>query len=267
MIGVEILGRLGNQMFQFAFARIESNKLGTDYFLLETNKLYIQKYFEIDFDRFQNTSKSFRFRLFHYFNKQILTENQQESPVSELARFGADNTIYKGFYQSAQYFEGFEKEVKALFKIRKVYSVDIRKTITKTQKPLLAVHVRLTDYKDFGYQNRTLSKQYYTNCFERLKNLEDYEVWILSDDIGEAKLFFSDYADFHYAKNTPLMTDFQIMQQADALIVANSSFSWWAAYLSEGKIIFAPHYWLGVFEKKEQPCGISENLSWQWIDS
>ena len=90
---VLIYGGLGNQMFQYAFARIWSKKLHTDYFLLETNKFYIQKYFEIDFNSFQNTKRSYWFRLIHFFNKQILTENQQVPASQEIVRFNTDKMV------------------------------------------------------------------------------------------------------------------------------------------------------------------------------
>ncbi len=265
MIGIEILGRLGNQMFQYAFARIWSKKLHTDYFLLETNKLYIQKYFEIDFNHFQNTKYSYWFRLTHFFNKQILTENQQEPASKEMARFNSDTTIYKGFYQSASYFNGHKEELKNYFKIRDIFRVNFKKDIAQTDKPILAVHIRLTDYKTFGDRDLTLPIQYYRHCLEQIPNLNDYEIWVVSDAIPEAKIFFKEYPQFQFAEGTNLITDFQIMQQADALIIANSSFSWWAAYLNESKLIFAPQYWLGFLDGVEHPSGISDNLDWHWV--
>jgi hypothetical protein len=50
-------------------------------------------------------------------------------------------------------------------------------------------------------------------------------------------------------------------------IIANSTFSWWAAMLNEqpNKIVFAPKYWMGYHEKKEVPEQILNKLNWKII--
>jgi len=64
--------------------------------------------------------------------------------------------------------------------------------------------------------------------------------------------------------NNDMITDFQIIMNADACIISNSSFAWWAAYLNskKDKKIYCPEHWLGFKIKREYPENI---IPGEWI--
>jgi hypothetical protein len=267
MIGIEILGRLGNQMFQYAFAHSLSRKLGVEYFLLETNKFNAYKYFNIDFNPQDNKYRSLKFRLRHLFSARVIMEDQTQETETFIQKAVEDEAIYKGFYQSLAFFNEDLQNIRSIFTVRAEYRTNIKEKMLSSGKPLLVIHIRLTDYKTFGNRNMVVPFSYYNNCFKALGDLSQYETWVISDDISGARKVFSSYSYFNFSDGADIMHDFQMMQQADFLIIANSSFSWWGAYLNENAKIYAPKYWLGFHERKEHPAGISKYLSWQWIEA
>jgi hypothetical protein len=99
-----------------------------------------------------------------------------------------------------------------------------------------------------------------------IPDIDDYNVLFVSDDIAFAKKEFGTKENYFFENNEEII-DFQILLNADILIIANSTFSWWAAWLNNkaGKVIYAPNYFLGFKVKKFSPAGIKVD-SWNWID-
>jgi len=79
----------------------------------------------------------------------------------------------------------------------------------------------------------------------------------VSDDIDFARTEFTHIPNSEFSQSD-MITDFQIIMNADVSILSNSSFAWWAAYLNpkKNKIIYCPQYWLGFKVKKEYPENI-----------
>jgi hypothetical protein len=91
-------------------------------------------------------------------------------------------------------------------------------------------------------------------------------VVFVSDDIEFAKKTFGLNTNYYFEQNDEI-TDFQILLNAQELVIANSSFSWWAAWLNRqnNKVVYAPKYYLGFKVNKYYPAGINVN-DWNWID-
>ena len=80
-------------------------------------------------------------------------------------------------------------------------------------------------------------------------------------------MWFQNLPNVSLEENSEII-DFQLIMNADIAIIANSSFSWWAAYLNakEHKIVYAPKYWLGFKVDKEIPEKIM-SVNWNWINA
>lgn len=130
------------------------------------------------------------------------------------------------------------------------------KLLAKVERPLL-VHVRLGDYKGeetFGI----LSSTYYWEAIKYARSREKFgSIWLFSDDPEEAIDVIP--ADFHVSTRIIETRQFdsavtlRIMSLCSGFIIANSSFSWWAAMLSEPEnpIVVAPIPWFtGLPEPK-----------------
>lgn len=294
MIGVLAEGRLGNQMFQFAFAYAASKKLNTSFFIYKHNSLHYFDLYEnlkkennknislfILQNIFKNSRKPYALRplrtpidnlLNWAVNKNVCTWGNTIDENNYLLTKIEDNVFYDGFFQSEEYFSQCKEDIKKLFEIREEYRkpfIDNKKHLF--DKKTIVLHLRRGDYLthgggEIGGTDISLPISYYKNCLSLIKNIEQYNVIFVSDDIEFVKKEFGNNTNYFYESNDEI-TDFQILLNADIVIIANSSFSWWAAWLNKkvDKVIYAPNYFVGFKVKKFYPAGIKVN-TWNWID-
>lgn len=224
-------GRLGNNLFMIAnaYARgIEFNKQVVVY------KPHIQ-YHGNDF------SKNI-FRKLQFVN--FFDDRGAKSPVKpEKGR----HTIYVGYYQSENYFSKYSEIIKDLFAPPEEF---VAKTKSKfpflVNKKVTCINVRRGDYLLYPNYHPTISREYIETAASKIKDTEVY--LIASDDIAWCKQ--------NIQLNKPCVFIDEPMPPEEQLwtlsfcknfIISNSSFSWWAAYLSraENKIVIAPETWFG----------------------
>lgn len=280
MIGFKPQGRLGNQLFQYAFVYAQAKKLNTtffvgedrppahvfklvDYFTLRENEVKINKKGQFWLKNFYKYLPSYK----EYF--QLGTNNIEERKNIATSK----NVLWDGYFQSEEYFSPYQDDIIRLFQVRSNHKqvFEAKYANLFSQKKILVIHVRRTDYVDWGSEelggkNMTLPVSYYTNCLNLITDLDAYHVIVLSDDIEYTKEMFKEYTNFHYETNNEIV-DFQIMIHADKLILSNSTYAWWAAFLNqnEKKSIYAPKYWLGFKINSEYPLGIMSER-FEWID-
>ncbi len=271
MIGIRTSGRMGNNMFQFSFGYTASKILKTRYFL---DKMQHLRYFELYNNIIvRNTlnklyaSKLFLQGRFNYFD----WEDSWKSPDFFFQKL-SNNALYKGFFQSEKYFKDHIPEIKSLFQIRPKYKTEFISKYGKlfNENKIIAIHVRRTDYVNSYVESLAgsylLPISYYQTAINQIHDLNDSIVIVLSDDIEFAQRVFGNRNNFMFENNSEIV-DFQVLLNSEIMIISNSTFSWWAAYLNENnnKHIFAPKYWMGFRVQKEYPSGIM-NDSWNWIE-
>lgn len=294
MLGVLARGRLGNQMFQYAFIYALSKKLNKPFFIFKYNSLhYFKLYDELKKNNRKNaikfaftnllqkssiplTKKSIK-NLFGWIINWAVRKNVSKWEItlnndSHLLTAIYDNTFYEGYFQSEDYFIDLKEEIYKLLEINPQYKEDFwgKKKLLFTKK-VIAIHLRRTDYLYCGNEslegkNISLPINYYRVCLSLIDDIDSYNVIFVSDDIESVKIEFGNKSNYFYENNSEIV-DFQILQNADIVIIANSTFSWWAAWLNkkENKIIYAPNYFLGFNINQFYPAGIKVN-SWNWID-
>lgn len=264
MIVVDLIGRLGNQMFQYAFALNTAKKLKTLFIFnpVYTNELTV--YFKLD------KGTCFLYSNFGIKLNRILLQKKEKYKVINQNGWQSNvrienNVHYKGFFQSELFFEQNKKKLRRIFSIKQYW---IDKFINKygdiySKNKVLVIHIRRTDYQDFGSdelggKNLCLPMTYYLNCLNKLGRIDAYTVICISDDIEFAKEHLKCKNNILFESNEAII-DFQLMLNADALIIANSTFAWWAAYLNDkpNKIVYSPKYWLGFKKDVEYPSGIT----------
>lgn len=168
-----------------------------------------------------------------------------ETNSHELVRFD-DNKLTKypivlieGYFQSYLYFEEFRDEIlKSVFidfKISLDYKIFVD-SITQTNS--VAIHLRRVQYDDL------LSIDYYLKAIDFIKNnIKKPHFFIFSDDIKWCKENFNlDNFTFINVEKPNEIQELYLMSLCKSHIIANSSFSWWGAYLSKEKnnIVIAP---------------------------
>jgi hypothetical protein len=173
------------------------------------------------------------------------------------------NVWYYGYFQGEHYLYDNFNDIKNCFIIKKNYREQFQVFFKETfqNKRVIAVQIRLKDYKTFGPDflngpDLTLPFSYF---HENIKMVlaqqpdENYQLVFMSDDIDLVKKEFSGYNAYFSEQN--MINDFQILQHAHVAIISPSSFAWWACWLSklsDSKII-VPKYFLGFKVQKEFP--------------
>ena len=140
------------------------------------------------------------------------------------------------YYQDPVWFERYGDEIKQIFK--------------QEGEPLdyVAIHVRRGDYVNNPFYVDLCHTQYYSKAV--CEFIASQKVLIFSDNIDFCKNYFKDFSEYlgnkiEYSENKSELEDFNLMTRCKHQIIANSSFSWWAAYLNPNpnKKVIAPKAW------------------------
>jgi hypothetical protein len=164
------------------------------------------------------------------------------------------NVYLDGYWQSEKYFREIKDVIRSEFQVKypqDTKSQEIGKVISSTQS--VSVHVRRGNYASNPRVNShhgTCAVEYYQECAKTIEGkLSSPHYFVFSDDIAWAKVNL----DFHYPTtfvdhNDPShdYEDLRLMSMCRHHIIANSTFSWWAAWLNANpdKIVLAPRQWL-----------------------
>lgn len=270
MIGVKFDGRLGNQLFQYVFLKYlkQRKKTGTVFFT-NPHHAYIQKYFDLeDNDNILLASKFYsaitRFLPSLLQLKQIYIHNW----VIPKEFILTDWSVYVGYFQSDYFYNQLKN--KPAFNIKQQYQNEFEALYGELfrENKIVVVHIRRTDYMNYGERRKrdiSLPMAYFQKRLNAIERLQDYKVIFVSDDINHVKQVFPPQPNYIFSENNEII-DFQIIQNADISIISNSSFAWWASYLSPKKnIVYAPKNWFGFKINAEHPRGIMAD-KFIWCD-
>jgi len=232
-----LLGRLGNQMFQYASLKGIANNNNYQYCIPPSANVDQWKDHQL-FNCFalKNLSK---------LNIQYINT---ERPVVHEASFGFDEKLFNecpswvslvGFFQSEKYFKHIEKEIREDFTFVDSILIPCQEAISELKNPV-SLHIRRTDYLTNPNHN-CLPLSYYEKALDRF---DDGTVIIFTDDpkwVYDQELFSSDR--FIVSEGQSNYMDLCLMSLCRGHIIANSSFSWWGAWLSNSQNIIAPSDW------------------------
>jgi len=264
MVGIKSDGRLGNQMFQFAFIYNYAKLHNTKFFIDEFDAL---EYFECSNEfYFRNSFNKLHAKLLSLLGKFKTTTISNLDPNFKVEiKKHRNNTLFAGYFQSNICFNGARDEIKSLFQIKKKY-----KSSAPLNYPYIGIHIRLGDYTNLDDprlgNDISLSKEYYLKALEEIYT-ESYRLVVVSDNIENAKELLPENYTYTFCQSTEIF-DFQILLNAEKLVISNSSFSWWAAFLNKKSAeVIAPRFWMGTNTKAVYPTYIFENLNWKLIDN
>jgi len=253
-------GRLGNHLFQFAFGLAISKRLTTD-FVFNTSE--IEEYFEL---KSYNNPVTKKIRLMRYmlslkFNNYTSLDLSQDQKPETILSDVENNKVLYGYFQSNLYFKGYEHLVKKSLKIKDEL---LKKYLSKFShlfnKEVICVGIRLSEYKEWHIKeidNNTpiIDVSFYRKTLDLIPDIASKTLIFVSEDIETVKKVLK----FDNAVYMDTVTDCLIsLILADYLIISNSSFLWWGAWLNAkpNKVIYAPKYWLGHKVKREYPQNI-----------
>lgn len=271
---VKISAGLGNQIFQYAFYRtLKKNSPDTKMDILEFNYrkhhngYELEKVFNIvpdyatqqEINKIADISKDFfseiRRKIFKA-KLKVSGEIIQESEIGnqyhpELQ--SKENTYFSGFWQSEKYFKSIETQLREELTFKKLLDDENQKIanlISTTNS--VSIHIRRGDYvksrrvDTFG---SVCTPTYYANAIRLIQSkINNPHFFVFSDDLEWVKenmqIPEAYYVDINTGDNS--YKDMQLMSLCRHNIIANSSFSWWGAWLNKNpdKIILAPSIWI-----------------------
>lgn len=282
MIIVKISGGLGNQLFQYAMAKAISLKLNrklyidrswyNDVLLLEdyndknatTRREYLLNEFALKtktksdyylnwikrLQVYSKRSKLFRQLMNSILNKLAFKEfNYQNFSLDDIAI--SPQVILSGHWQNNKLIEDYKIDIIEELQLANNILESSIKILNEIENAhSVSIHFRRGDYLSKPNSSKlhaTCSKEYYQTCIDKMDKLIDNpQYFIFSDeiewvrtnmDLPQNAIFIDD--------NTQAHEHLHLMSCCKHQITANSTFSWWAAWMNKNsdKIVFTPKYW------------------------
>jgi len=240
MVTAQLMGGLGNMMFQIAAAYSVARE-NNDVALFDFDKHYLplqgQSVRKYENNIFRNVKNS---KI-----ERISTVHQEENFRYSNIPYQKDMALY-GYYQSEKYFLKYKEKILSLFESSedtKNYINEKYGNILKTPD-LTSIHVRRGDYIKFSQIHPLCTPEYYSQASRIVSPSASF--MIFSDDIEWCKNNL-DIQNTFFVEEEKDYIDLYLMSMCKNNIIANSSFSWWSAWLNTNpaKIIIAPKIWFG----------------------
>lgn len=274
---VDLAGGFGNQLFCYCFGYVLAKEKNAE-FLIDTSMQDNGIARELELLNFKVVYDK---RISYPYRKGILNKAITNKVVKKRAigwntvtywekfptRYEPEvysvckDTYFRGCWQTEKYFKKYKDELISLLEPIEKRTDSVNNIILKVRgEKSVAVHIRRGDYLQV-YGN--ISMQYYAEAFELLqrKTGDGLCFYIFSDDIDYCKSYFKAYEDRwdiiypQYTSDNMTLDDMLIMSNCRHLIIANSTYSWWAAWLNQnpGKIVICPEWgmWSGDFYPEE----------------
>ncbi|MEI9933483.1 MAG: alpha-1,2-fucosyltransferase [Ferruginibacter sp.] len=273
MVIVKLWGGLGNQLFQYALylsykEKGVKSKLDKSFFesVHEHNGYELEKVFGLHPDYASTSekitakaiSKFFLKPFNHPYDEKKWGYGYYNERVANL-HFG----YLKGYWQTEKYFKAIEEKIKKQFifpSLTDEENITTLKKITATNS--VSIHIRRGDYL---HSNRdwAMNIDYYKNAIQLInQKIQDPYFFIFSDDMNWVKenIILENVVFVDWNKKENSFIDMQLMSACKHNIIANSSFSWWGAWLNANpnKIVIAPDNWVDM-------QGTRDVLPEEWI--
>ena len=234
-------GRFGNQMFQYAALMGVARRKGYAFCIPGSKAQDLLKEHQL-LEAFYLPSLAKTGST--WFNRTV----REASFVfdEDIAFRCKDNSDLRGYFQSEKYFIDMEATVRREFVFRSSIIDRCVPYFVKLAAPAISLHVRRTDYIDLSDKHPPCGIDYYEDALSLTPH--DLPVIVFSDDIAWCKTHpILQGSRFHFSENRSNLEDMCLMTMCDHHIIANSSFSWWGAWLGSNptKRVIAPKKWFG----------------------
>jgi hypothetical protein len=255
-----LVGGIGNQLFGYFAGLAHSiccqNKVNFVINSLPINSTSILE-LNINPNQFLQSNKKYLGVRLATQVRNLYLKKQKKIYVSNVIGFdrnilkSSSETEFFGYFQSYKYFDLVPKEISLdIFNLKKYSNWFLEmKSLISIAKPNV-VHIRRGDYMGLDKSHGLLGLDYYKNAINYLENLiPNNPYWVFSDDIEQSKFEFANCFPENTkwiappASSSPIES-LLLMSLGASNIIANSTFSWWAATLNSGsKIKIAPNSW------------------------
>jgi len=279
MIIISLYGGLGNQMFQYACGKAISTRLGVEL------KLDIQHVIDRT-PREEFTFRDYELGVFNVY-EQIVTSkelsrfvpnlwnaNEIAKHYYKLKRLFLGNTLYReklkfsynkelysvrdntylyGYFQTENYFSEFKNDILNSFTLRNALGERNESFISQMKNEnSVSIHIRRGDYENSVFELLSL-EEYYLKAIETIKEkIESPIFYFFTNDVVWVEKNFNSLdinkTIVYINTGTQSYKDMILMSNCKHNIIANSSFSWWGAWLNQNanKTVIAPQKWFKI---------------------
>ncbi len=285
MIVTRLMGGLGNQMFQYAAGRRLAQHHGTELKLdltwfdnveVDTRREYELGCFELkaapaEPKEIEGLTMATPYLMGFFGKRKKLTMLGEKHYQFDPAVLKApDNVLLQGFWQSEKYFKDAQKLIRKDFIVKNPPTGNNKAVLLYIEEVnAVSLHVRRGDYVTSKATNEfhgTATLDYYRKAMAYMaKKIEHPHFFVFSDDTAWCKKnlkidFPATYVDHNPANKG--FEDMRLMIACDHHIIANSSFSWWGAWLnpSKDKIVAAPKQWF-----RDKSIDTSDLIPKDWV--
>lgn len=267
---VNIIGGLGNQLFQYAFAIALQAEFPEEEVKINTScfKYYpLHNGFELDQIFDIKTPKATLSELFKYaypwanyklwqIGHNLLPNRKSmvwDANIKNKFDFNLikEKSYFDGYWQSPKFFEKHRDSVIKAFNFPEIKGNDNKKVLNFiNNNPTAFIHVRRGDYINHSLFGGICTLDYYKKSIDILRRKYAYKQFLIfSNDMewchNNLGVFLAGtdtkYVDWNTGTDSHF--DLQLMSMCKAGIVANSSFSWWGAWLADAEVIISPEKW------------------------
>lgn len=284
MITIYIGGGLANKMFQYAFS-LAIKKKGYDICYdvqtfkteFEHDKITLQNVFP-NIKIIESIKKNYwaagrndkLSRLWKLISPNYIVEHAYQFNHKVWQQI-SDNCYIESSWQDERYFLEAENDVRTAFTFapfKDQKNIATEKLLHSTNS--VAIHIRKGDgYGTWNIFANTCTKEYYNNAIKYIRNhVKDPKFFVFTDtpDSINNYLDLNEYTLINWNPTTGFGNhfDMQLMSCAKHNIIANSTYSWWGAWLNNNpnKIVIAPQFW---FNPNSKIANINHIIPNKWI--
>lgn len=276
-IRVLLCGGLGNQLFQYAFGRAVASHFDADLELdietaFERDLVYRRSYELSAFKLFDElelirpsklgrlaewTKLAFARRGWAFTDRYIIEPSGSNIwSFPDALQRGRYTTF--GYWQSEHYFSAIKAQLRKDFQFRRQLSSRNQALAEEMEaSSSVAIHVRRAQY------NSKLDLSYYERAIKEMgSRFSDAQFYCFSDDADWCRDNLASQHEMKIIdnKDQPAIEDFQLMTHCRHFVIANSSFSWWAAYLGgNNAVVLAPRFNMSGKQTLEG------HSPWHWV--
>ena len=248
-------GRLGNQMFQFA---------ATVGIARKANQVFAFPKENTEIPSVEDFKDGVRREVYFDLPKYFPNVERTLQPLEEIQTYHIaqepyfhfcpdlftvpDQTNLMGYFQTEKYFEHCSDLILGFFQFDKEIKKQSENSFPQFSSKVeyVSIHLRRGDYAGLQQFHPVMDADYYFDAMTEFMD-RDYCFLIFSDDIEYAKELFGEQENIVYVEGNDPAVDMCMMTMCDHNVIANSSFSWWGAWLNDNtnKRVVAPKRWFG----------------------
>lgn len=282
---VKILGGLGNQMFQYALYLALQESFPKERVALDLscfhgyhlhNGFELEKIFSVTA---RKASAKEIMRIAYYYpnyllwriGKRLLPRRRGMCVESSSLRFDGSvlsqggNRYFDGYWQDERYFADCREKVLKAFRFPSLTDTENLELLKRLDKDSVSLHVRRGDYVGNSLYQGICDIEYYRNAIEKMTSCVSPSLFcVFSNDIAWCREHLEQYINVPvvyvtWNTGTESYRDMQLMSCCAHNIIANSSFSWWGAWLNQNseKVVIAPKNWMNMAD-----CCFTLPASW-----